>query len=310
MLRIIAGIAAAILAVSAAFADPGDVEGSADYPGLGRFAGSVITGYQAEDFDDTVVQAAAFKDGKAVDARAVEGRVLRIAYRSKPGASTLEVLRNFRDKALAGGFEKLLECETDACGGMDFAGGVDVLPMPMMWFDGFNYRYFSARKPATATSPETYLAVAVSPSNDEIYAQATIVEAGAMQDKMVDAAAMKKGLAENGRIALYGIYFDTAKADVKPESRPTLAEIAALLKDNPQLATIYIVGHTDSQGALDYNMDLSRRRAEAIANELAAAHGVARTRLKTAGVAFLAPVASNATDAGRALNRRTELVAP
>jgi OmpA-OmpF porin, OOP family len=71
-----------------------------------------------------------------------------------------------------------------------------------------------------------------------------------------------------------------------------------------------IVGHTDSQGAYDYNMDLSRRRAEAIAAELAQSYRIARTRLRTAGVGFLAPVGSNATEDGRALNRRVELVAP
>ncbi|MEQ8936657.1 MAG: OmpA family protein, partial [Amphiplicatus sp.] len=276
MFRIIAAAAALFFSASVAFADAGDVDGAADYPGLGRFGGSVITGYEAQDFDDAVIQAAAFSGGKAADARTVEGRVVRIAYRTGAGASTLEVMRNFRDKALGAGFEKLLECETDACGGMDFAGGVEVLPIPSMWFDGFNYRYFSAKKPAGATGGETYLAVAVSQNNDDIYAQVTVVETGAMSDKMIDAAAMAKGLAETGRIALYGIYFDTAKAEVKPQSRPTLEQIAQLLADNSQLATVYIVGHTDSQGAYDYNMDLSKRRAEAIAAELAANYGVAR----------------------------------
>ena len=84
---------------------------------------------------------------------------------------------------------------------------------------------------------------------------------------MVDAAAMAKGLGETGHIALYGIYFDTDKAVVKPESRPTLEQIAKLLAGQPQL-NVFIVGHTDSQGAYDYNLDLSRRRAEAVAAEL------------------------------------------
>jgi outer membrane protein OmpA-like peptidoglycan-associated protein len=149
-----------------------------------------------------------------------------------------------------------------------------------------------------------------SQNNDTVYTQVTVVELGALENKMVDAAAMKKGLKEEGRIALYGIYFDTAKADVKPESAPTLAEIAKLLKGDASLTAVYIVGHTDSQGGYDYNIDLSRRRAAAIAAELAAKHGIAAARLKTAGVGFLAPVASNATENGRALNRRTELVLP
>ena len=75
-------------------------------------------------------------------------------------------------------------------------------------------------------------------------------------------------------------------------------------------AAYVAVGHTDSQGAFDHNMDLSRRRAEAIAAELVKSHGIAQGRLRTAGVGFLAPVGPNATEDGRALNRRVELVAP
>jgi len=132
---------------------------------------------------------------------------------------------------------------------------------------------------------------------------------GSMADKMVDAAAMSKGLGEKGHIALYGIYFDTDKAVVKPESKPTLDEIAKLLRGQPQL-NVVIVGHTDSQGAYDYNMDLSKRRAEAVAAILAQSYQIAKLRLRTAGVGFLAPIGSNARDDGRALNRRVELVAP
>jgi outer membrane protein OmpA-like peptidoglycan-associated protein len=126
---------------------------------------------------------------------------------------------------------------------------------------------------------------------------------------MVDAAAMAKGLGEKGHVALYGIYFDTDKATLKPESKPTLEEIAKLLRGQGKLG-VYIVGHTDSQGSHDHNMDLSRRRAEAVAAELVRSYGIAKERLRTAGLGFLAPVGSNATEDGRALNRRVELVAP
>ncbi|MDP3074498.1 OmpA family protein, partial [Bradyrhizobium sp.] len=73
---------------------------------------------------------------------------------------------------------------------------------------------------------------------------------------------------------------------------------------------VFIVGHTDSQGPYAYNLDLSRRRAEAIAEELVKHYRIGAPRLRTAGVAHLAPVGSNGSEAGRALNRRVELVAP
>ena len=90
---------------------------------------------------------------------------------------------------------------------------------------------------------------------------------------------------------------------------PTLAEMAKLLSGQPQL-NVFIVGHTDSQGSYEHNMTLSRQRAEAVAAALVASYKIAKARLNTAGVGFLSPVGSNASDDGRALNRRVELVAP
>ena len=78
-----------------ALAQTRDVAGARDFPGIGRFGGSVITGYQAKDFDAARMQGAAFKDGQPADARRLEGKVTRIAYRTRPGPSILEVSRNF-----------------------------------------------------------------------------------------------------------------------------------------------------------------------------------------------------------------------
>jgi len=72
---------------------------------------------------------------------------------------------------------------------------------------------------------------------------------------------------------------------------------------------LYVVGHTDNTGTYEYNLDLSRRRAAAVVEALTRGHGVAAARLKAVGVGPVAPVASNATEEGRAKNRRVELVA-
>ncbi|MCB1488205.1 MAG: OmpA family protein [Bauldia sp.] len=291
-----------------AHAQDGDVAGSADYPGIGRFDGSVITGYEVKDFDATRLQAAPFKDGKPTDERRPEGRVTRIAYRTGAGPSMLEVARNFEAQLSGAGFETLLSCGADDCGEIPFSEALDVLPIPLMWVDGFDYDYYAGHK-AGEDGSETYATVITSQNNGEITAQLVVTEVGAMANKMVDAAAMAKGLGDVGHIALYGIYFDTDKATLKPESKPTLDEIAKLLTGAPDLKVI-IVGHTDSQGAYDYNMTLSQKRAAAVAAALTADYGIPKARLATAGVGYLAPVGSNATDAGRALNRRVELVEP
>jgi outer membrane protein OmpA-like peptidoglycan-associated protein len=307
MLRLTAVLALTLFFVSPLAAQNRDVAGARDYPGIGRFAGSIATGYQTKDFDAVRLQAAAFKDGKPSDARRVEGRVIRVAYRTRPGPSIIEVSRNFETQLAKAGFETLLACDTDQCGGIPFVESVDVLPVPQMWADGFNFRYYAGVKKDGGT--ETYATVITSISNDEVTAQLIVAVVGAMDNKMVDAAAMKKGLGEKGHIALYGIYFDTDKATIKPESKPTLDEMAKLLGGQPDLK-VFIVGHTDSQGSYEHNMSLSKQRADAVAAALAGSYRIARNRLYTAGVGYLAPVGSNATDDGRALNRRVELVSP
>jgi OOP family OmpA-OmpF porin len=219
----------------------------------------------------------------------------------------LEVSRNFEMQLEKAGFETLLACDADNCGGLAFARALDVLPLPQMWVDGFDYHYYAGRK--ADGKKETYATVLVSKNNDRIFAQLTVAQIGPMENKMIDAAAMAEGLGEEGHIALYGIYFDTDKAVIKPESQPTLAEIAKLLNSQPD-SRVFVVGHTDNQGAYEYNLDLSRRRAASVAAALTKSYKIAPGRLGTAGVGVLAPVATNATEDGRALNRRVELVAP
>jgi len=127
------------------------------------------------------------------------------------------------------------------------------------------------------------------------------------QDVLADASAMGKSIKESGKATLYGIYFDTAKSDIKPESDASLKEIAQLLKNEPALK-LYVVGHTDNTGIFESNMKLSQDRATAVVNALVNGHGVNASRLKACGDGPSAPVATNDTEEGRALNRRVELV--
>jgi outer membrane protein OmpA-like peptidoglycan-associated protein len=123
----------------------------------------------------------------------------------------------------------------------------------------------------------------------------------------VTAEALGGDITQKGHVAVYGIYFDTDKATLKPESDPVLAEIGKLLSETPALE-IWVVGHTDSQGTHEHNMDLSKRRAEAVVKELSTRYGVAAARLQAGGVGPLSPVATNRSEEGRARNRRVELV--
>jgi OOP family OmpA-OmpF porin len=136
----------------------------------------------------------------------------------------------------------------------------------------------------------------------------TIVEKAAMAQQMAASAAIfADGLRTTGHIAVEGIYFDTGKAELKPESTPALAEVAKLLKEDAGLK-LYVVGHTDNAGALEGNVKLSMDRAQSVVQALIRTQGIDASRLKAFGAGPYAPVASNDAETGKAKNRRVELV--
>ena len=268
----------------------------------------------------------------------VEGARTRIAYLLPADRSPLEVQRNYEDVVKAAGGEVLFTCKGEACGGdpnRSSAGGGGQSSL-MMYFvvesqlkdasfsngacaqaSGIDdQRFFAAKIPQS--SGDAYVTVHTFQVNDTLYCKAFngrtvaivhVLEPKPRDQKMVVVKAdeMARTIGSTGRVALYGIFFEFDKADLKAESNPTLVEIAQLLKSDPKLAVL-IVGHTDNQGAYDYNIELSRRRAEAVVKALVASHGADAKRLRGAGVGMLAPAASNDAEEGRAKNRRVEIV--
>jgi len=114
-------------------------------------------------------------------------------------------------------------------------------------------------------------------------------------------------LITEGRLTTYGITFDVNKADIRPESRGTLNDIATVLKENPDVK-VKIIGHTDSDGDDALNLDLSRRRAESVRTELSSKFGIDASRMQTEGAGETKPVAPNDTPANKAMNRRVEFI--
>lgn len=136
----------------------------------------------------------------------------------------------------------------------------------------------------------------------------TIVEKETMnQDIEANANVFSNDIRATGHAAVYGIFFDTGKTELKPESEQAIGEIGKLLQADANLK-VYVVGHTDNVGTLEGNMKLSQGRADAVVQALVGKHGIAAARLKAGGVGPLAPVASNDAEEGRAKNRRVELV--
>ena len=282
-----------------------DIAGSRDYPLIGRFEGSVITSYEERDFGEHTVATGVGKSRALTKSLDVEGRKFRISYKLPTEQSIAEVFRNFELRLKNKGFNTLFKCEAKKCGQTDFRYAIETIPSPKMQIDAFKYRYVAAEK--SEGDKKIYATILVSINNKKVFTQVIVVEAGKLDDRMINAKQMQESISETGRIALYGIYFDFDKAVVKPESQPTLEQINALLSASPKLRVL-IVGHTDSKGSLKYNRDLSQRRAQAVVKALIKQYKINPSRLVPAGVGYLAPVASNKTEEGRAKNRRVELV--
>ena len=248
----------------------------------------------------------------------LEGSVTRLGYVAPPGRSALEVFRNYEGVLKSKGFTALFSAAGEDLGKYDSFGATLLRQYPFFGDPAApGQRFLLARQ----ARPEGDLYVAIYALDnlfwgDEVkcrknraYVLVDVVETKPMETRMVvvKAEEMERRIAESGRVALYGLYFDTDRTEVKPPSQPTLEEIAKLLKKAPKLRVL-VVGHTDGAGERTYNQNLSRKRADAVVKILTSRYGIAPSRLVPAGVGMLAPAASNRTEEGRAKNRRVELV--
>jgi outer membrane protein OmpA-like peptidoglycan-associated protein len=118
---------------------------------------------------------------------------------------------------------------------------------------------------------------------------------------------MRSKLITEGKLVSYGIYFDVNSDKLKPESNATIKEIAQVLKDNPTVK-ISITGHTDSDGDDALNVDLSKRRAISVKNELTKSYGIDEARLETDGKGESQPLAPNDNALNKSKNRRVEFI--
>lgn len=262
--------------VAPAVAQQPDQEGSKDHPAFSRMPGFFIANYEYQEFS-------AYEfDGDPP--RNVEGEYWSIYYELNEGArrpGPLQISRNYTNLVKQRGGVVLLES-------MSPSGGTTVARMPGK--GGGN------------------LWIKVSVTNDgEIYYLYIVQEAAMRQDVAFTAESLAAELAAGGPVAVRSILFDTGKATLQPASADGLGVIAAMLKANPGMK-LDIHGHTDNVGSSAANLALSRDRAAAVKAYLVTKGGIVESRLATAGFGDGKPVADNATEDGRAANRRVELV--
>lgn len=267
----------------------------------------------------------------------LEGRRTHLVYLLPEGVSPLQALRNYQNELLGKEGKLLFECAGADCGAdpdkgsSGNGGGHQSLALKLWPYERVTDKDFSngncaLTRPITEQrygafelpKQNTFLSVLAYGVKDDGFCKAfngrtvvrvDLLELKAMEQKMITPKAeeMANAINVNGRVALYGLYFDSGKAEVKPESRETLEQIAKLLSGTPSMK-LMVVGHTDDVGDFSANMDLSKRRAESVIAALSSQYKIDRKRLTPVGVSFASPVASNASEEGKAKNRRVELV--
>lgn len=284
-----------------------DVKGSSDHPLLSRFTGSVIISHRESNYDELELPRSGIK-GRSVESLKVKGKATRIFYFGPEGQGPAEVHHNYRAALEKAGFQVLFEGSNRELGGYGFKSAARLPGSHHCVYETRNQRYLLAQaqrgQDRVTVSVYTSTCLGGMPG-----AFLTIVESREAREGLVqvDAEQMWRRLQESGSVSLYGIYFDFDSAAVKPESDPAMKEIAKLMAGHSELK-LAVVGHTDLQGTLEYNLDLSDRRAKAVIEKLSSAHGVAKSRLLSKGVGPFAPKASNLSEETRAQNRRVELV--
>ena len=222
-------------------------------------------------------------------------------------ASPTALLADLRAQIEAQGFVVRYSCMARACGGFDFRYGLPVLDPPAMMVDLGDFAYLAATRDADAVA----ILASRTPSASWIQIDRLGAEAATRADAPsatdVRPGPLAERLARDGHVILEGVTFEIGATRLGDGPSPALEALAAYLAEAPDLM-VTIVGHTDADGSLEGNIAISRARAAAVVARLVEEYGVPAEQLTAAGMGYLAPVASNLTDDGRAANRRVEAV--
>lgn len=295
-------VAACGIALSGQAAEPG-----ADHPAVPRYPGATMEGFDFKEYEEgqLVLSKPVSKGSEMVAEKlTVEGRVTYLHYENPVGSSALQVFRNHQSALQRSGFKELFVCNRP-CGENHFGNWRPLLKARQLYLNGGSEDLFYA----AAQRGDTYVSLAVNSMSGKPHTWVFVIEKAPLDDQRIAVQGngpIAQGLAQGGRVDVYGFKFDTGKTALKPESAPTLQELAQVLKENPTLS-IDVVGHTDNVGPADANQILSLGRAQAVTTALVAEHGVAAGRLFASGRGDTQPVAPNSADEGRAKNRRVEI---
>lgn len=298
-----------------------DVPGSHDLDLVPRYADARLISYDQATDEEATLPTGRFVDFGFTSVRKIEGRVTRIAYAFPQMLSTIAVMNHYRDVLKGEGFTTVFGCAgPEGCGGFSFG---ETLTQPMVEAHsgdegnliidflhpvGGDIRYVLA----STNRPEGRITLALAVARHVGRQPGLFVE---MVEQPPDASAapvasattIAAALRAQGRIALYSIHFAADKSAMRPDSPPVLAQVSSVLHADPTMKLI-IVGHSDDSGTVLHGTELSTARAQMVMQALIRTWKVPVEQVSSTGVGPVSPVASNASEAGRALNQRIELV--
>ncbi|MFB9266875.1 OmpA family protein [Bradyrhizobium erythrophlei] len=319
-------VAAAWLALAAQPAAAADRAGCRDFEGMMRFQNASIALCDSRNFAEYTLPTGRitgfdFRTNTAEieDKQELEGRLTQLLYTIPKGASSAEVFRSYKEYLASAGYRVLYEAKGPGFGAAQGSFFESMGPGgQIVAYSPDQSRYLAAVKEdgGAKTSIALYIVEYdggynpdLTVEKGQVVVRLDAVQSGELKNGMVavSAADIAKRLDSAGQVILSGILFDFNKAQLKPDSRTALDEIAAFLKKD-SARKVYLVGHTDNVGGFDFNMQLSQARADAVVADLVATYGINPARLKGHGAGLLAPIASNANEDGRAKNRRVELI--
>ena len=281
-----------------------DTRNSSDHPLITRFPGSYIKRYSQRDFTEVKLVTGISDDKTKTNSETVSGKQTLIKYDLPRNRSEIEVMQNYLQALQKANFDVVFKCTQSEC------GEIKAFEKSMIndgMYGHLFHSYILGKK--SFANGDVYIAVYQRGYKQESMAQVHVLETKSMQLDQVTVSVdmLTESIENTGHISLYGIYFESDKAEIKEKSQPTLKTMAEYLNKNSQLK-FYVVGHTDDQGTELYNQQLSDRRAASVKRVLTEQFKVSADQLKSHGAGEWSPIANNKSESGRAINRRVELV--
>jgi len=280
----------------------------------------IISAYQGstKEYDDNIGFETMYYLADAQTAKSIDGEINRKFYQAPKSVSPYQIIKNY-EHAIKSKGGQVIHISTNAYRHFDKKTGERV------WFmrELFNHAYVAHQTWAylqlfneanhyvvgkvSNGGSDIYINIASASIDGTTYYEVVTAVAKPMDMNNVTLNVLNEGIAANGKVAIYDIYFDSGKYAIKNESSSALKVIANYLKENPNKKFV-VVGHTDTDGVFESNIKLSINRAKAVVNELVKTYSIDAKQLMPYGVGSVAPITSNATDDGKARNRRVELV--